>query len=55
MNNKTSSAQIKVKASPSDKKRWQEASEKDGRTLSDVIRVYLDRYAARVERKDALK
>ena len=45
--------QIKIKASPCDKARWKLAIETDGRTMSDVFRAYMNKYAARVERNSA--
>lgn len=46
-------AQIKIKARPSDKKRWEAAVKKEGRTVSDVCRAALERLTSRVEKKDA--
>lgn len=51
----TKNTQIKIKAGSREKKRWQAALSEDGRTMSDVFRRYMDKYAARIERRTASK
>ena len=40
---------ITFKASPEEKARWDDALEKDGRSLSEVVRASLDRLAKKIE------
>jgi len=44
---------ITIKAEPSEIARWRSALDKEGKTLAEIARAALNRFAARIEKKDA--